>query len=449
MGDIGSIHAFVKRWEKDGRVGMMQDLEARIEGIIFCDGEGAALEGVGMGVGRLEAPAPADDPAELFHSSLLLSRHALTQLLLPTLLKSATTSPVRIISSTSPFYAARALDLTDLDYSSRPFPRWEPWLAEGHASLGSIALLRELQVRVDESRKSESGGLVVMSVCPGFTRAWFRRMLRAESTHPKFSWWGLLAYIVLFPLIWVFGKSAEEASQGMLGAVLGSVRGWDGPVVLEEEGQEEKVGLEEKINKERERESKRLRGGAVYREGREVRCVTSPGCSWATLILEPAQDQVTRRRRTESRCRALDDREQAGGEARRASSGSGRQSAEGEGGEAQAGQGGWKGGDCGSGGSGGELEDEGRLDGHFRGAARTLGHTAPSLVSALALALAGTSSALTESKLTFLLKHHSLLTPSPKPPSTPSASTPSTSHYSTPSPPQPLHPPSPTPPTRT
>ena len=82
-----------------------------------------------------------------------------------------------------------------------------------------------------------------------------------------------MAYVVLFPLIWVFGKSAEEASQGMLGAVLGSVRGWDGPVVLEEDGQEEKMGLEEKFKKVKENEAKRLRGGAVYREGREVRCV--------------------------------------------------------------------------------------------------------------------------------------------------------------------------------
>jgi NAD(P)-dependent dehydrogenase (short-subunit alcohol dehydrogenase family) len=280
MADMGSIRSFVKRWEKDARGGMVQDLEARIEAVVFCDGEGAGLEGQGIGLGR----QTVDDAGTLerYHSSLLLSRHCLVQLLLPTLLRSATHSPVRIVNQVSPFYAARPLNLSDLDYSTRKYPTRQPWLAEGQSSLGSIALFRELQARVNESKNS-GAGLAIVSVCGGFTRSTFRHALRADSRQPHFSWVGFLVYCALFPFIFLFAKSAAEASEGLLAAVLGSVKRADVPVVLGEAVEEDrpKIDVDGKVRKgqgEKEREPMRVRGGAVYREGREVRYVRA--LSW-------------------------------------------------------------------------------------------------------------------------------------------------------------------------
>jgi hypothetical protein len=260
---------------------MVQDLEARIDGVVFCDGGGIGMEGTGYRVPQQLLPNLSDDdPLDLFHSSLLLSRHALIQLLLPTLLRSASTSstPIRIISQISPFYSTSpTLSLTNLDYTGMPpFPSTSPWLAEGQSSLASIVLLRELQLRVQHKN------LLIISVCGGVTRAWVYRTLRANREHPRFSWIGWALSWLIWPVVWYLTKSAEEASQGLLAAVLAGVQGGEAPVVVGEEGAAEvktdgradEVG-DAKVNQtcQNGRKKIKLRGGAVYREGVEVRCV--------------------------------------------------------------------------------------------------------------------------------------------------------------------------------
>ena len=47
LSSIDSIKGFIQKWQKDAKSGMVQDLEARIDGIIFCDGEGAGEEVIG------------------------------------------------------------------------------------------------------------------------------------------------------------------------------------------------------------------------------------------------------------------------------------------------------------------------------------------------------------------------------------------------------------------
>lgn len=275
MRDIASLRNFAKRWEKDGRSGMVQDLEARIDGLVFCDGEGLSMEGTGYGIEQALVPTSTkEDPLDLYHASLLLSRHALVQLLLPALLRSATTSstPIRIISQTSPFYSTSpSLSLSDLDYASSSFPSSSPWLAEGQSSLAAILLFRELQDRLNDRN------LVFVSVCAGFTRAWVYRIMRAAWDHPRFSWLGYALSWLLWPLIWCLTKSGDAASQGLLAAVLASTKAGQVPVAQETmEGEEEKAPLpkpkpEEKADEDKEKHKITLIGGALYREGRIVR----------------------------------------------------------------------------------------------------------------------------------------------------------------------------------
>ncbi|KAL7338766.1 RNA binding protein [Rhodotorula toruloides] len=92
-----SIKRFVEGWKKDAREGMVKDLEARIDGIVFCD-EGGTMEW------REKA------------GRVLTGRHMLVQLLMPVLLRSAatSTSPIRIVNTLdSPFYAAVTPDTFD------------------------------------------------------------------------------------------------------------------------------------------------------------------------------------------------------------------------------------------------------------------------------------------------------------------------------------------------
>ncbi|KAM0750504.1 hypothetical protein T439DRAFT_381177 [Meredithblackwellia eburnea MCA 4105] len=298
---IASIRSFVKSWGRDARKGMVGDLKARIEAIVFCDGLGSGLEGVGIGLPLSHAPVAAgaspQDKVELNHASLLLNRHAFIQLLLPVLLESARESPVRVILSLSPFYAASRplLPDLDLDFAKHPkeYPVIAPWVAEGQASLASLALFREFQDRVETSQTTTNvpavaattdgtAGIVTLFVCGGFTRQWFRRNLRAESTHPHFSWVGFIAYIVLFPLLWLFAKSAEEGAQDLLLAVLGTVKRPVVPKVEDEAVLQEQEELKAKEDEKTRQEGKKierdsgpseitLRPGCFYREGAEVK----------------------------------------------------------------------------------------------------------------------------------------------------------------------------------
>lgn len=253
---------------------MVQDLEARIDGLIFCDGEGLSMEDTGYGVDQQLVPTSTkDDPLDLYHASLLLSRHSLVQLLLPALLRSATTSstPIRIISQASPFYSTcPSLKLSNLDYASSPFPSTTPWLAEGQSSLASILLFRELQDRLNDRN------LLFVSVCAGFTRAWVYHTMRATWEHPRFSWLGYAFGWLLWPLIWCLTKSGEAASQGLLAAVLASTKAGQVPVAQETTEGEEKASPPkpepgEKVDEDKEKHKIVLVGGALYREGRIVR----------------------------------------------------------------------------------------------------------------------------------------------------------------------------------
>ena len=279
---IASIHQFVKQWNKDARMGMVTDLEARIEAVVFCDGEGDGLEGVGIAVGRQSTrSASCTEDQEIHHATSSLNRFAFVQLLLPTLKRSAEHSPVRIIYSVSPFYSAGTIkpdDLSDLDYTTRTFPKWEPWRAEGSVALTSIVLMKELQHRVEESGK---GRIIVMGVCGGFTRSYWRKMFRASPDHPSFSYIGLLVFLVLFPLIWLFTKSAGEASQGLVAACLGNAQQKkvilvDEQGIVESDEARESRELDERTTEDPEKPTAnpiKLVGGAIYRDGRILECV--------------------------------------------------------------------------------------------------------------------------------------------------------------------------------
>ncbi|GAA6049184.1 hypothetical protein JCM3770_003298 [Rhodotorula araucariae] len=301
---VDSIRDFVLRWRKDARAGMVGDLEVRLDGILFLDGD--AEEGQAMPFGRMQAWAPQRGaPAERLSKhrmNRLTGRHALVQLMLPILLRSATTttSPLRIISTVSPFYAAAAAAAParfrplDLDYTASEagaaFPHRAPWLAEGQVALASVLLWREFHMRLSTlaprssapastptpapsspAAAASAAPLLALSVCPGLTRASLRALLAPSIRAPA----RLVAYVLLLPLIWLVAKSADEAAQGTLGALMAEVEGAS-------EADKAARGSGGEGDKEAGRAAKgyeggdaparmRVRGGALYREGREVR----------------------------------------------------------------------------------------------------------------------------------------------------------------------------------
>ncbi|GAA5826752.1 hypothetical protein JCM11251_002882 [Rhodosporidiobolus azoricus] len=309
---IASIRAFVGRWQKDARAGMVQDLEARVDGIIFCDGDGAGKEALPFGIPAQWTEETGAEKVEQYRMSHLTGRHALVQLLLPTMLRSAatSTSPVRIVNCVNPFYSAVAPgsfspSSIDCRPSSSPslapavpprsaFPSKAPWIVMGRVSVASILLWQEFQRRLTSSASAASSPqppsasnvpsaaaptttpILALSVAPGITRSALRSIFRASPSSPHFSYIGLLLYLVLFPLIWVFAKSAGEAGEVVAGALVGDVEGKEkkggrGKKAKGEEGGKGEKGYRRAGTEEDQDGRMVVRGGALYREGMEVR----------------------------------------------------------------------------------------------------------------------------------------------------------------------------------
>ncbi|GAA5984745.1 hypothetical protein JCM10908_003482 [Rhodotorula pacifica] len=304
LGNVESIRKFVQGWQKDARSGMVQDLEARIDGVILCDEEDETAEKPAIGS---RPAAGGENAVSKYGMTRLTGRHALIQLLLPTLLRSAATSTslLRIINTVSPFYATVTpatfrpdgveYQLQDEEKAPR-YPTSQPWIAQGQIALASILLWREFQTRVKSGAaatkaqppSTTSGGarstdlaeatpILPLSVCPGLLRSTVRSLLRASPSSPNFSVLGCAIYLFIFPLVWLFAKSADEGSQVVLAALMADVY---------KEGQEQKRRVEKTARGpdgttdgeagkgaalDEDRPPLLVRPGALYREGLEVR----------------------------------------------------------------------------------------------------------------------------------------------------------------------------------
>ncbi|CDR35513.1 hypothetical protein NBRC10512_006432 [Rhodotorula toruloides] len=282
-----SIKRFVEGWKKDAREGMVKDLEARIDGIVFCD-EGGTMEW------REKA------------GRVLTGRHMLVQLLMPVLLRSAatSTSPIRIVNTLdSPFYAAVTPDTFDppslvadqavekAEASAEASRQLSSIVQGGRVALASVLLWREFQARLSTSepkpstnpsassdaRVPSTSPILAFSVSPGVLRSSLRSLLplsTRQSPHSRlpssiYAFLSLLISLLAYPFTWIFGKRADEGAQVVLGAIMGDVErnSVGGRVVKGPDGQRVDA---ERLEGGDGRQRMRVRGGALYREGREV-----------------------------------------------------------------------------------------------------------------------------------------------------------------------------------
>ncbi|KAK4057489.1 hypothetical protein OIO90_001558 [Microbotryomycetes sp. JL221] len=249
--DFASIRIFAERWKKDGRSGMVQDLEARIDAIVFCDGEGSGLEGL--------CKSGDVSVRETLHQAYCTSRHALVQSLLPTLLKSGQVSstPIRIVNQVSPTYStAVRLEPTPIRLKAAKY-----WSVEGHASMLSLALAKESQMRL------EKAGLAYVNVCGGFSRDWAYSTVKHSI---PLAWFEVMLTWMIWPLVWLFCKTSESTCQVMLMALCAPLKQSRVPNVedlVERNGRFES----ETTDEGEDLNEPKLVGGALYRDGQRIR----------------------------------------------------------------------------------------------------------------------------------------------------------------------------------
>ncbi|THH09481.1 hypothetical protein EW145_g1998 [Phellinidium pouzarii] len=153
-------------------------------------------------------------------------------LLLPTLLVAPPERDIRIINVINPFYAAAVPS-----FPTSPPVNGSNFLREGHRSLRAAVLMRHLQRVLDAlpqapapdpfnasaaaaSKKSQKSNIVAMSVSPGFSRHdTFAPLLRANHASSEFSFFGLILYILLQPILRILAKSPSQSPQSILHAL--------------------------------------------------------------------------------------------------------------------------------------------------------------------------------------------------------------------------------------
>lgn len=195
----------------------------------------------------------SDSHIERTYMYEVLGRFHLVNALLPSLLLMPPNRDVRIVSVVSPWYAA---GLAEFDTVAQPIQGtqarvFQPWTLLGAASLRWIVLASELQRRLDLLSEADTRprtklpGLDVedvttvpvgslkgtkqrshissVMVCPGFERSsqltTFFGTVRPFLEHRVHSLvlWVLLA--LLYPLFWLFGKSASKGADAAVWGV--------------------------------------------------------------------------------------------------------------------------------------------------------------------------------------------------------------------------------------
>ncbi|KAF5354995.1 hypothetical protein D9756_005594 [Leucocoprinus leucothites] len=239
--------------------------DSRLDGIIF------AHEYQHIGIPRILRNKPStkatitqDEEEETQRESNSLATFLITTLLLPALLVAPVERDIRIVNVVNPFYAAAAASVRASKTFDPTFSRFltpststtsssslpatkSIFLKEGLRSLRTIIFARHLQRIFDAlpnpqipktdkgsssvpiiSARVQRSNIVAVSVSPGLGRVdTVSRMLNADWSllesgseeglmERRFSWMGVLLYILLLPLLHVSTKSPKAAVQSIL-----------------------------------------------------------------------------------------------------------------------------------------------------------------------------------------------------------------------------------------
>ncbi|OLL24698.1 putative oxidoreductase [Neolecta irregularis DAH-3] len=145
-----------------------------------------------------------------------LAHFQLLRILSPAIRAQPAGRDVRIITSTCLNYVAGELDLSDLEFKNRGYPRSTIKLS-GAAKLCVMAMSREFQRRCESyKRKDETANNVrCYTVNPGLVRTgFFRRYISMGAL------WGIFLYILMYPFWWFVLKSANSGAQSFLWAAM-------------------------------------------------------------------------------------------------------------------------------------------------------------------------------------------------------------------------------------
>lgn len=201
--DLNSLHSvrlFATKWldNKPAR---------RLDGVICC-----ASDTIPRGKPR---QVTVDGVEKQMGINYLAHYHLLT-LLQPSLQVQPPDRDVRVLIATCASQALGAVDEEDLLWSNKKYPIGSPWKLYGSSKLLLGLFSQHYQKVLNKYERPDKGdcNIRINTVNPG--------LMRTPSTRRFLSMgkiWGLMLYLILMPIWWIFFKSANQGSQSFVFAL--------------------------------------------------------------------------------------------------------------------------------------------------------------------------------------------------------------------------------------
>lgn len=201
---LHSVRLFATKW-------LDNQPPRRLDGVICC-----AADCVPRGRDR---QVSVDGVENQIAVNYLAHYHLLT-LLKPSLQVQPPDRDVRVILTTCTSQAAAKVDPKDVLWESRRYPANAPWQVFGTSKLllGMFGRLFQRVLNEYERKDKAPCNIKVSVVNPGIMRSPSTRRFISMGTI-----WGLLFYILLYPLWYIFFKDAVQGSQSLLFALYAPV----------------------------------------------------------------------------------------------------------------------------------------------------------------------------------------------------------------------------------
>lgn len=200
LNDLHSIRTFATKWldSKPAR---------RLDGIICCAGEC-------LPYGKMRTNSL--DGSETQIQVNYLGHYHLLTLLEPSLRVQPPDRDVRVLVSSCLSQSFGEINLNDLTWEDRKYPNRQPWRVYGTSKLMLSMFAKEFQRRVQSKERPDKQpcGVRINIVNPG--------IVRSPSTRRFISFgslFGLLLYLLMYPIYWVFLKSCEMGAQSYIFAI--------------------------------------------------------------------------------------------------------------------------------------------------------------------------------------------------------------------------------------
>ena len=150
------------------------------------------------------------DGVERHYGINYLAHYHLLTILAPALRAQPPDRDVRVVLMTCGWSAAADFDVHDMEFKSRLYPVSRTWRVYGATKLSIAIFARKLQATFDAYERKDRSPNNVRIFCadPGFARSPSTRRLISLGTV-----WGLLFYIIMWPIWWLFLKSGWRAAQ--------------------------------------------------------------------------------------------------------------------------------------------------------------------------------------------------------------------------------------------